>query len=144
MKAGDHLLLAAKKQAEGELEVHKANIKVYQTMPAGIGEHSDVTEAVIAELDKMSAAHDRIEMIEKYFSRDSFISEIYRKALTNKKIFFLSADFGAPSLDIFRKKLPNQFLHMCISEQNMIDVAIGLAIKKNVKKGYIFIIFSYI
>ena len=69
-------------------------------------------------------------MIEKYFSRDSFISEIYRKALTNKKIFFLSADFGAPSLDIFRKKLPNQFLHMGISEQNMIDVAIGLAIKK--------------
>ena len=39
-------------------------------MPAGIGEHSDVTEAVIAELDKMSAAHDRIEMIEKYFSKN--------------------------------------------------------------------------
>ena len=75
-------------------------------------------------------------MIEKYFSRDSFISEIYRKALTNKKIFFLSADFGAPSLDIFRKKLPNQFLHMGISEQNMIDVAIGLAIKKNVVFNY--------
>ena len=70
MKAGDHLIWAAKKQAEGELEVHKANIKVYQTMPAGIGEHSDVTEAVIAELDKMSAAHDRIEMIEKYFFKN--------------------------------------------------------------------------
>ncbi len=68
MKVGDQILLAARKQAEGELEVHKANIKVYQTMPAGIGEHSDVTEAVIAELDKMSAAYDRIEMIEKYFS----------------------------------------------------------------------------
>ena len=26
MKAGDHLILAAKKQAEGQLEVHKANI----------------------------------------------------------------------------------------------------------------------
>ena len=37
-------------------------------MPAGIGEHSDITEAVIAELDKMSAAYDRIEMIDKYFS----------------------------------------------------------------------------
>ena len=36
-------------------------------MPAGIGEHSDVTEAVIEELNKMSAAYDRIEMIEKYF-----------------------------------------------------------------------------
>ena len=65
MKAGDHLILAARKQAEGELEVHKANIKVYQTMPAGIGEHSDVTEAVIAELDKLASAHDRSSTILK-------------------------------------------------------------------------------
>ena len=68
MKAGDQLLVAALAQAKGELEVHKANIQVYQTMPAGIGEHSYVTEAVIAELDKMAAAHDRIEMLEKYFN----------------------------------------------------------------------------
>jgi hypothetical protein len=38
-------------------------------MPAGIGEHGDITEAVMAELDKMSAAYDRIEMIEKFFSK---------------------------------------------------------------------------
>ena len=37
-------------------------------MPAGIGEHSDVTEAVIAELDKMAAAHDRIEVLKEYFN----------------------------------------------------------------------------
>ena len=67
MKVGDQIIIAAKKQAEGELEVHKANIQVYQTMPAGIGEHSDIVEAVIAELDKMAAAQDRIDMIEKYF-----------------------------------------------------------------------------
>ena len=48
----------------------------------------------------------------------------------NKNIYFLSADFGAPSLDIFRKELPNQFIHTGISEQNMIDIAIGLSIKK--------------
>ena len=68
MKPGDALLHAARKQAEGEVAVHIANIKVYQTMPAGIGEHSDVTEAVIAELDKLAAADDRLEMIDKYFS----------------------------------------------------------------------------
>mgnify|MGYP001195104018 FL=1 len=67
MKVGDQLLVAALAQAKGELQVHKANIQVYQTMPAGIGEHSDVTEAVIAELDKMAAADDRIEMLKKYF-----------------------------------------------------------------------------
>ena len=68
MKIGDQILQAAKKHAEGEIEVHKTNIMVYQTMPAGIGEHSDVTEAVIEELNKMAAAYDRIEMIEKYFA----------------------------------------------------------------------------
>ena len=52
MKPGEALIEAARKQAEGEVAVHIANIKVYQTMPAGIGEHSDVTEAVIEELNK--------------------------------------------------------------------------------------------
>ncbi len=70
MKVGDHIIEAAKKQAEGEIAVHIANIKVYQTMPAGIGEHSDITEAVIAELDKLASANDRLEMIEKYFSKE--------------------------------------------------------------------------
>ena len=67
-KAGDLLIEAAKKQAEGEIAVHRANIEVYRTMPAGIGEHADVTEAVISELDKLAAAQDRLEMIEKYFN----------------------------------------------------------------------------
>ena len=67
-KAGDLLMEAARKQAEGDLAVHRANIEVYRTMPAGIGEHSDVTEAVIEELNKMAAAQDRIDMIEKYFN----------------------------------------------------------------------------
>ena len=70
MKVGEALLEAAKKQAEGEVAVHVANIKVYQTMPAGIGEHSDITEAVIAELDKLAAADDRLEMITKYFNEE--------------------------------------------------------------------------
>ena len=70
MKVGDILIEAARKQAEGEIAVHKANIEVYRVMPAGIGEHSDVTEAIIAELDKMAAASDRLEMIEQHFSSD--------------------------------------------------------------------------
>ena len=66
---GDALLEAAKKHAEGEVAVHKANIEVYKTMPAGIGEHSDVVEAVIAELDKLAAANDRLEMLKVYFDK---------------------------------------------------------------------------
>ena len=62
------MIEAARKQAEGEVAVHIANIKVYQTMPAGIGEHSDVTEAVIEELNKLAAADDRLSVLEKYFN----------------------------------------------------------------------------
>ena len=69
MKTGDYIIEAAKKQAEGEVAVHLANIKVYQTMPAGIGEHSDITEAVIAEIDKLATAEDRLEMINKHFTK---------------------------------------------------------------------------
>jgi len=68
MKPGDMIIEAARKQAEGEVAVHRANIEVYKTMPAGIGEHSDVTEAVIAELNKLAEADDRLEMLNKYFS----------------------------------------------------------------------------
>tara|TARA_B100001287_G_C22483893_1_gene435697 strand:- start:76 stop:318 length:243 start_codon:yes stop_codon:yes gene_type:complete len=70
VKPGEALILAAKKQAEGEIAVHIANIKVYQTMPAGIGEHSDITEAMIEELNKLAAADDRLSMLDKYFSDD--------------------------------------------------------------------------
>ena len=71
MKVGDQIIEAARKHAEGEVEVHKTNIMVYQTMPAGIGEHSDVVEAVIEELNKLAAADDRLEMLDKYFSENS-------------------------------------------------------------------------
>ena len=69
MKIGDMIIEAARKQAEGEVAVHIANIEVYKTMPAGIGEHSDITEAVMEELDKLAAANDRLEMLEKYFDK---------------------------------------------------------------------------
>jgi hypothetical protein len=33
----------------------------------GIGEHADIVEAIQEELDKMAAAEDRVEMLEKHF-----------------------------------------------------------------------------
>jgi hypothetical protein len=32
--------------------------------PVGIGEHSDIVEAIQAELDKMATAQDRLDMID--------------------------------------------------------------------------------
>lgn len=74
--------------------------------------------------------------MKKSYQRDSFINQIFKIAKKNKNIYFLSADFGAPSLDIFRKKLPKQFIHTGISEQNTIDIAIGLSLKKKIVINY--------
>tara|TARA_Y100000590_G_scaffold127688_1_gene145993 strand:+ start:29153 stop:30070 length:918 start_codon:yes stop_codon:yes gene_type:complete len=63
------------------------------------------------------------------FQRDIFINEVSKGLNKDKNIFFLSADFGAPSLDDLRKNFPNNFLHCGISEQAMLDIAAGLALE---------------
>ena len=65
------------------------------------------------------------------FQRDELINCIYDFACNDKSIYFLSADFGAPALDKFRENLPRQFIHCGISEQHMIDLAVGLALEGN-------------
>ena len=42
----DQLIRAVLAHAHGEIEKHKANVNVYLEHPAGIGEHSDITEAI--------------------------------------------------------------------------------------------------
>lgn len=69
-----------------------------------------------------------MKTINKEFQRDAFIKEIYKAAKKDKKIYFLSADFGAPALDDFRNNLKGQFVHLGICEQNMIDFACGMAL----------------
>lgn len=59
--------------------------------------------------------------------RDVLIQEFYARARRNPDLLFISADLGAESLDEFRRELPRQFIHPGICEQNMIDLAAGLA-----------------
>jgi hypothetical protein len=68
MNLKEQLVKAARMHAEGELERAKTNIMVYMNNATGIGEHSDIVEAIQEELDKMAGANDRLEMLEKYFS----------------------------------------------------------------------------
>lgn len=60
--------------------------------------------------------------------RDVVIDEIFAAAKNNRDILFISADLGAKALDDFRRDLPDQFIHAGISEQNMVDLASGLAL----------------
>lgn len=61
--------------------------------------------------------------------RDAFIEEVKKRLETDKDIYFLSADFGAAALDSLREMYPDNFIHCGISEQAMIDIATGLALK---------------
>ena len=65
----EQLLAAVKAHAQGEIAKHRANVNVYLEHPAGIGEHSDITEAIQTELDKIARYHDQVEVIEKYFKQ---------------------------------------------------------------------------
>ena len=66
----EQLIRAVLANAQGEIEKHKANVNVYLEHPAGIGEHSDITEAIQEELNKIAVYHDQIEVVNKYFSKN--------------------------------------------------------------------------
>lgn len=61
--------------------------------------------------------------------RDAFISRVYDEMHTNQEIYFLSGDFGAPMLDRLRDKFPDRFINVGIAEQNLINVATGIALE---------------
>lgn len=68
--------------------------------------------------------------------REAFIDVLFEAAKADPRIIFLTADFGSPSLDAWRRDLPTQFVHCGISEQNMINVAVGMALAG--KRPYVF------
>jgi len=71
MSIAAQLIKAARMHSEGELERAKTNIMVYMNNSTGIGEHSDIVEAIQKELSIMGSAHERLEMLDKYFNDNS-------------------------------------------------------------------------
>ena len=65
----DQMIKALLAHAQGDIEKHKANVEIYLTNPAGIGEHSNVLAAVEEELNMIAKYQDQIEVIQKYFKR---------------------------------------------------------------------------
>ena len=63
------LIKALLAHAQGDIQKHVANVEVYLTNPAGIGEHSDITEAIEVELDMIAKYQDQIDIIHKYFKK---------------------------------------------------------------------------
>ena len=56
-----------KLQYESEIAKAKANIEVYLSNPAGIGEHPDLAAAIDSQIDVIAHAEDKLGVIMKHF-----------------------------------------------------------------------------
>tara|TARA_R100001463_G_scaffold30870_1_gene70057 strand:+ start:351 stop:692 length:342 start_codon:yes stop_codon:yes gene_type:complete len=65
----DTLIRALLAHAQGDIQKHVANVEVYLQNPAGIGEHSDITEAIETELNIIAKYQDQVDVINKYFKQ---------------------------------------------------------------------------
>jgi transketolase len=61
--------------------------------------------------------------------RDVLIEGIRERMGQDKRIMFLSADFGSPALDRLRVEYGDRFINVGIAEQNLVNVAAGLALE---------------
>lgn len=61
--------------------------------------------------------------------RDAFLERIHGAMQADERIFFVTADFGSPVLDRIRSDFPERFANVGIAEQNLINIASGLAIE---------------
>ena len=62
------LLDALCKKYEGEIAAAKANINVYITNPAGIGEHPNLVAAIDSEVEKLTDATDKLSILRINYS----------------------------------------------------------------------------
>ena len=69
MKTGEYIIESKGNKQKVKLQFTSQILK-FTKQCSGIGEHSDITEAVIEELDKLASAQDRLDMIEKHFGRN--------------------------------------------------------------------------
>lgn len=67
--------------------------------------------------------------------RETLLRGIHKNMQTGN-VYFLSSDFGAIALDDIRKDFPDNFLNVGIAEQNLINIAIGMALEGFVVYAY--------
>ena len=63
------LLAALKSYYVGHINKHIANIEIYLNRSAGIGEHSDIIDAMDKEIEHVDKYDAKLSMIMKYLDR---------------------------------------------------------------------------
>lgn len=58
----ERMLDATIAHVEGKIAYHKANVEIYLTNPAGIGEHPDVMESLVSEMKEIAEYQDILEV----------------------------------------------------------------------------------
>lgn len=66
-KLREEMLKAVKNHAKAHIEKHRMNIEIYLHHPVGVGEHSDIMDAIEKELTHMAEYEDHLEILNKYF-----------------------------------------------------------------------------
>tara|TARA_B100000427_G_scaffold166952_1_gene138685 strand:- start:5686 stop:5952 length:267 start_codon:yes stop_codon:yes gene_type:complete len=61
------LINALLAHAQGDIAKHRANVEVYLANPVGIGEHSNIVEAIEEEINMIAKYQDQIDVINTYF-----------------------------------------------------------------------------
>lgn len=59
--------------------------------------------------------------------RDAVFDQVYKIAKKDKNFIFIADDMDAFSLKRYKKDFPKQYINIGVAEQNMIDLAAGLA-----------------
>lgn len=60
--------------------------------------------------------------------RDAFFEEIYKMGQRDKNVIFITDDLDSFVMRKYKKDLPKQFINIGVAEQNLMDVAAGLAV----------------
>ena len=63
----EKMISALLAHAQGDIQKHKMNVEVYLTNPVGIGEHSNVMEAIEEELNMIAKYEDQVSVLKKHF-----------------------------------------------------------------------------
>ena len=61
----NQMISALLAHAQGDIQKHKMNVEVYLTNPVGIGEHSNVMEAIEEELNMIAKYEDQVSVLKK-------------------------------------------------------------------------------
>ena len=61
------MLEAVRGHAWAHIQKHRMNVEVYLNNPVGVGEHSDIMDAIEKEIEEMAKYHDHLEILNTYF-----------------------------------------------------------------------------